>query len=371
LAKLERFGHGGDLVTAAEMFGNQAGFIDFSSNIYPFGPPSIVIETIQEALREPGFPAIAVYPDPELRSLKKKLARLHCVREEMLLPGNGAAELIDLLVAALKPNRVGVLEPAFSEYRLSAHKRKIPVKSVVTSWEQGFIPGADEMEQLIREVDLLFLGRPNNPSGHFITEAQLEEWAILGERFGTILAVDEAFIDFVDRGETRSFISRLTRFPHVAVLRSLTKLFALPGLRLGYVVAEESLIRRLKQMQVCWSVGGLADRVGCAVADYTFYHAYVDQVRRWLAVERKYVSEALRRFTSMEVYPGEANYLLIRTDNTCTSDELQQQLGKRGLLIRDCSMYPGLDERYVRIAMKRREENKALIQALEEILQSG
>lgn len=371
LAKLERFGHGGDLLTAAEMFGCQRDFVDFSSNINPFGPPSVVMETMEKVLREPGLPAIAVYPDPDLRLLRKKLARLHRVSEEMVLPGNGAAELIDLLVAALKPKRVGVVEPAFSEYRLAAQKREIPVQSVITGWEQDFLPKTEEMETLIRDVELLFLGRPNNPSGHFITEGQLEELALLAERFGTILAIDEAFIDFVDQGETRSFISRLSRFPHVAVLRSLTKMFALPGLRLGYAVAGENLIRRMKRMQVCWSVSGLADRIGCAVADPDFYHGYVDEVRRRLVAERKFLCQALRRFASLEVYPGEANYLLIRTIRGRTSEQLQQQLGKRGILIRDCSMYPGLDERYFRIAVKKREDNQVLVQALGELLQEG
>jgi threonine-phosphate decarboxylase len=261
-----------------------------------------------------------------------------------------------------------VIEPAFVEYRLNANKRRIPVDTIITRWEDGFVPEPEEVCRLIRQVDLLFVGLPNNPSGHLLPGKLLERMAEEAQASATWLAVDEAFISLVTNGEERSLIQKIARFPRVIVLRSLTKLFALPGLRLGYVVAEPGLINRLKRMQVSWSVNGLAQRVGWVVAEPHFYAAYVKEAQTWLVRERWDLREALARAFPVRIFPGEANYLLVRIeDGRWTAWRLQQALGERGFLIRDCSMYPGLDKRYFRIAVKRRAENEALVKALADV----
>ncbi|MBA4492800.1 threonine-phosphate decarboxylase CobD [Paenactinomyces guangxiensis] len=371
MGRLERYGHGGDIVTAAEIFAvNGREWIDFSSNIYPYGPPGTVVERLRECLSEPGWTALTRYPDPESRKLKHQIATFHGIDADQVLVGNGAAELIDLLLSVLGPERVGVIEPAFAEYSAAAKKRKMAVTSLITKWEKKFQPSLEEAIQLINQTGLVFVGIPNNPTGHSLSFSFLEEMAAAAVRSGTWLVMDEAFIDFLPDGENRSFIHQIRRFPTTIVVRSMTKFYALPGLRLGYVVAASSVIRQLKRMQTPWSVNSLAQVAGCTVLDQQVNQAFAQQVHNWLREEKAQLKADLERLTWLEVFPGEANYLLLRIQTKkafLSASQLQEELGKRGLLIRDCSMYQGLDERYFRIAVKTRSQNQTLISALTEV----
>lgn len=372
MARLERFGHGGDLMTAAELFGvDVQDFIDFSSNIYPGGPPPTVVERMRELLAEPGLATLTRYPDPDSRKLRRSIASFHDIEPSRVLVGNGAAELIDLIIAVFKPGRVGTIEPAFAEYSGSARKRGIPVFSVITSWENHFCPSLDEVKSVIEESDLLFVGAPNNPTGHLLPLPFLEEMAGFAAQAKKWLVIDEAFIDFVPDGEKRSFVHRVDSFPTTVVIRSMTKFYALPGLRLGYLIASEPVIQKLKQMQVPWSVNALAQEAGCVVLDERIRKDFAREVRVWLSEEKKRLTAELKKLHELELFSGEANYLLLRFREKMgpfTSSRLQKELGKKGFLIRDCSMYPGLNERYFRIAVKTRSANQALVCALHDLL---
>lgn len=183
MVNVERFGHGGDLLSASELYGKSPGeWIDFSSNIYPYGPPPVVKQVIGEAIEEAGMPVFSSYPDPATRKLKQAIGHFHGISPEMALPGNGAAELIDLIIQSLKPRRVGVISPAFAEYSGCAKKRGIPVEHLVTAWEQDFEPEMEELEPLMKRVDLLFVGYPNNPTGHMLPFGKMRELLKLADR---------------------------------------------------------------------------------------------------------------------------------------------------------------------------------------------
>lgn len=371
MAKLERYGHGGDIVTAAEIFGTNAqDFIDFSSNIYPYGPPKAAMERLHGLLSEPGWSLLTRYPDPDSRKLKQAIAAFHQIDAGQILVGNGAAECIDLLISVLQPERVGVIEPAFAEYSVCAKKRKIPVISVITSWDNRFCPSVAETIRLIEQTELVFVGTPNNPTGHLLPFSLLEKMAASAAQAGTWLVLDEAFIDFLPDGEMRSFIHQLHRFPTTIVVRSMTKFYALPGLRLGYLVACASVIQSLKRMQIPWSVNGLAQEVGCVVLDRQVHKAFAEEVVGWLSQEKEWLTAQLKEMGTFELFPGEANYILLRfRENTSTYSApwLQEQLGKKGFLIRDCSMYQGLNERYFRLAVKTRSAHQALVNTLKNL----
>jgi threonine-phosphate decarboxylase len=370
MARLERFGHGGDLDTAVELYGYaKEELLDFSANIYPYGPPQAIVERLQGLLAEPGLRQLTHYPDPDVRKLRRMIANHHRVEWDKVLVGNGGAELIDLVVGVLFPRQVGVLEPAFVEYGDSARKRGIPVQAVIGCWEDGFVPELAEVERLLERCDLVFVGVPNNPTGHLVPREMLKVWAERAAEEKTWLVLDEAFIDFVEGGEERSLIGLLDRYPTTIVIRSLTKFYALPGLRLGYMVAQPEVIQRIKQQQVPWSVNALAQAAGCVALSAEVYEPYVEEVHAWLRETKQELFTQLASIPSLEVFPGLANYLLVRScQEGVTSRFLQDELGRRGVLIRDCSMYAGLDERYFRIAVKKREENIVLIEAMKEVL---
>jgi threonine-phosphate decarboxylase len=283
--------------------------------------------------------------------------------------GNGGAELIDLVIQVFAPSQVGVLEPAFGEYASSATKRNISVQSVTGTWERGFIPNPDDVDQLIHTCQVVFIGFPNNPTGHLLPVSWLERWAQLAADQQTWLIIDEAFIDFVIDEDQYSFIQWLNQYPTTLVIRSMTKFFALPGLRLGYLVGNPNVLRSMKKQQVPWSVNMLAQEAGVIAMSKEVYEGHAAKVHQWLHEEKEKLWKKLNQFSMLEVFPSEVNYFLIRFKNHAyTSQWLQKQLGKKGILIRDCAIYQGLDSRYFRIAIKSPMQNQTLIQTLQEVL---
>ena len=193
------------------------------------------------------------------------------------------------------------------------------------------------------------------------------EWIRRAGRYQTILVVDEAFMDFVEPKEDRSLISRVKEHPQLIVVRSMTKFFSLPGLRLGYLVADEAVISRIRALQVPWSVNGLAQMIGCAVLREEVYRPHARKVSGWLETERETMIRELNRLDGFQVFPGVANYLLVRMSvNGKNVSDLQFDLAREGLLIRSCSNYEGLEDDCFRIAVKKPEQNLLFRQALEE-----
>jgi len=374
MAELERYGHGGDRLTAAERFGGSPeAFLDFSSNIHPLGPPSRVIEALSQTLKGGKPEALTHYPDPMSRRLRDKLAERLSVSPEQLLIGNGAAELIDLAVQVFRPRRVGVVHPCFSEYERAARIHRCSLVSVRAREEHRFVPTEKELCSLTERSDLVFLGYPNNPTGLLLPKPVLERAAAEAARCGTILIVDEAFIDFVPDGEERSLIDRLSSYPTTLILRSMTKFYALPGLRLGYAVGRRDWIERLFRHKIPWSVNAFAQIAGEAALED---EAYQRQAESWGVAEREDLADGLRQTGAVDVFPSETNFLLLRlrtgdAGSFRTSGWLQEQMGRKGILIRDASTFPGLDDRYVRIAVRTRRENERLIAVLRKVWTGG
>jgi threonine-phosphate decarboxylase len=357
---LERYGHGGDVWTAAEAFGvGKELFLDFSSNMNPFGPPPVVEEVIRRHWKD-----IARYPDPAVRELRAKLAGVYGIPAESILVGNGAAELIDLLVQALKPEVTGLAKPSFSEYEEAVRKVGGRIHLIHLHAQDGFLLQREALKEAVRFCDLLFLGHPNNPTGRLVSPELLQ----LARKSGRLLALDEAFIDFVPEEDQVSMIREAADDPNLIVIRSMTKFYAVPGIRLGFMVAHPDLVRRLKKQQVHWSVNFLAQLIGRAVLDE---QEYAVQTRRWLQEERPWLTGRLERL-GLSVVPSATNFLLFSFPpkaglNVKTA---QRYLGERGILIRDASLFPGLDDSYCRIAVRLREENERLLDGLEEAMQS-
>lgn len=354
---LEAYGHGGDLLTARTLYGRND-FLDFSSNMNPYGPPSAVGSIIGSYDRW-----ISAYPDPAVRELRRKLARLNGVDEANILVGNGAAELIDLVVRLLNPARTALAEPAFGEYGDAVRRSGGSVVPIRLREEQRFVLDASQLAALTDLPDLWFLGHPNNPTGQLLPPETLT--ALL--QSGRPAVLDEAFIDFLPDADAHSLIRRAASLNDLYVIRSLTKFYAIPGIRLGYIVARPEAIVALRELQVPWSVNSLAQQIGCAVLDDI---AYADKTRSWLAEELPWLTRRLQEL-SLTVYPGVANYVLVRLPDqgSLSAAALQQAMGRQGVLIRDASHFAGLDHRFVRLAVKAREDNEAMLAILARCLQ--
>lgn len=356
---LEKYGHGGDLWTAAETFGKTRDqFLDYSSNMNPLGPPAVVEQILRDHWRD-----IAAYPDPAVRELRGKLAERYKIPVESILVGNGAAELIDLAVRVLQPAVMAVARPSFSEYEEAAEKIGGHILNVPLHAHHDFELQLSDVEYARAASDLLFLGSPNNPTGRLLSD---QVRACLAKP-GKPVILDEAFIDFCPEEERLTMIRIAAQSSHLMVIRSMTKFYSIPGLRLGFIVAHPEQIRRLQRLQVQWSVNMLAQLVGIGVMKD---HDYEQSTHSWLAKERLWLIGQLQQL-GLQVTPSDTNYILFSLSGLgLRAKELQQEMGQRGILIRDASRFHGLDETYVRVAIRLREHNERLIAALRDSLEA-
>lgn len=358
---LEVYGHGGDLETASLKYGIAPnGFTDFSANINPLGPPPGLMDRLKEAL-----PGVVRYPDPGHRTLTSLLAQRNHVQEASIVIGNGAAENMALALLAISPKMVGIVEPCFSEYATLSRQFGSEVRSVFGTEERAFKAAVEDVERLIADSDLVFIGQPNNPNGVQYGLDELRFFADAGERYETYVVLDEAFIDFIPASERQSLLPELERYKYVILIRSMTKFYAIPGLRLGYAIAHPQLATVMADKQVSWSVNLLALIAGehCLAASEEYEATTIALVTQ----QREFLRERLNRI-GCTTWPGEANFLLVRLPVGWTATGMQEALGRRGILVRSCAMYPGLSDRDIRIAVKNSEDNGKLLTEMEHVM---
>jgi len=351
--------HGGNSVEIAQQLGiAPEALLDFSANINPLGLSARVKSLITTHLE-----LIERYPDVEYRHLHQALASANHCDVEQVIAGNGATELIYGLVRALSPRSAMLLVPGFAEYRRALAQQGCRVIEYRLEESQGFQPDQQLLEAVRQQrPDCLFIATPNNPTGLMPDAQLLNELAELCETSQIALIVDEAFIDFLPQGS--SLAARLVHSNYLYLLRSLTKFFAIPGLRLGYLLSgNRATIRHLKDNREPWSINGLASLVGQHLLTDD---DYINLSHQYIARQREYLWHALKQFTSLVVWQPTANYLFFK----CTHQHinLKSALLAQRILIRHCENYPGLDSHFYRVAVRREDENRQLIQALSQIL---
>lgn len=352
---MERYTHGGDLLTAQTRCGGA--ILDFSANLNPLGMPARVRRAAEEAVAGAGH-----YPDPYCRVLTAGLARRDGVGRSQVLCGNGAADLIFRLAVALMPRRALVTAPTFSEYEQALAAVGCAVEHYRLAPERDFDLPETFPDGLDQGLDLVFLCNPNNPTGRPIQPALLEKiLAVCAER-SIRLVVDECFLELTDGGPELGLTDWLERYPNLLLLRAFTKSYAIPGLRLGYCLsADTTLLDRLSRCAQPWSVSAPAQAAGAAALEEPDWPA---RARALLQVERRVLAARLAAL-GLDVVPGAANYLLFRAPGVT---DLKERLVERGILIRACANYPGLGPDYYRTAVRTGEENGRLLEALREVL---
>ena len=320
----------------------------------PFGPPASVKHTLLRYAEN-----IGRYPDPAVRGLRAKLADQHRIDEQSILVGNGAAELIDLVVRSIHPAVTGLAMPCFGEYEDAVRKISGRIVPIMLSADDDFELSLMSIHQsMAASAPFYIFGSPNNPTGRIIHPSLIIQLI----RDGATVVVDEAFIDFLPDESSYSLLREASVNERLFVIRSMTKFYSIPGIRLGYIVGAPERIRALRQLQVPWSVNSLAQQIGEAVLDEQEYAA---NTLSWLQEERPYLINELERL-GIEVVPSVTNYMLVRLPNLpgLSAASLQREMGYRGILIRDASHFTGLDHRYCRFAIKLRSDNERLLSVL-------
>lgn len=350
-------GHGGEIFALSEE--ERAQLIDFSVNINPLGlSPRGRAAVLSDFEREAGR-----YPDSECRELKQAVRAHYGVREESVTCGNGATELMYALVRALRPSAVYVPAPSFSEYRFAAEAASVPVHSFLLDRDRGFAPADLGFLSSLPMRPLLYLGNPNNPDGQILPKSLFAKFVSAVEARDGWLVIDESFIDFLDA--SASFRTEIDRHPQVVILLSLTKFYAVPGLRIGAAFSSPELARRLAGELCPWNVNGPAQRyISEALRD----EPYIEASRAYVQEERRRMETALRDLPGLAVWEGSVNFFLLRLTDGRNGAALAQALRPHHLKIRECGNYEGLDETFVRIAVRRREENDRMLAALKEVL---
>lgn len=350
--------HGGNTLEAARALGVSPDLLtDFSANINPQGMP----ESLKRAIIE-NLSLAECYPDVEYRALHAALARHHNVPSDWVVAGNGETELIFNLVQHLAPKRALLLTPGFAEYRRALRRVGCEIVDFALDEASGWQPDEQLLNALTPEIDCLFLCTPNNPTGLMPDEKLLSAIAQRCQSMNIALIVDEAFLDFMP--DTPGFIPRISEFSRLYVLRSLTKFFAIPGLRLGYLVSSEtSTTGQIRSRREPWTINAFAALAGEVILEDK---NYIEASHGWLKAEQPRFFGLLNTLEGITVWPPRANYIFLRCDVHAL--DLQQALLTHLILIRSCANYPGLDGRYYRVAIKSREDNDLLVSALRKVL---
>ncbi len=343
--------HGGDVYSARQKMKQEP--LDFSANINPMGMPPGAVRAAADALQQ-----CTQYPDPLCRELRAALAAYEGIPAEQIVCGNGAADLIFRIVAATHPQRALLLEPTFAEYEQALRSMDCSIAYFPLQESEGFVLPEAFLQQLTPEINLLFLCNPNNPTGRTVSPALLQEIWKRCEEAGILLVVDECFNEFLEHPEQNTLKGVLKTGANSVILKAFTKSFAMPGLRLGYgLCGNRDLAERIFSCGQPWGVSIPAQAAGVAALQE---QGYLERMRRLIQTERRWLSENLARL-GLCVFPSEANYILFRTE---TEISLRERMEQRGVLIRACGNYRGLDDRYYRIAVRGHDENERLIAAL-------
>ncbi|MGI6011058.1 MAG: pyridoxal phosphate-dependent aminotransferase [Ruminococcus sp.] len=337
--------HGGDIYRHPHV-------LDFSSNINPLGTPKSVVDAAAESLNR-----LSNYPDIGYTELKRALADYEKQPESNIICGNGAAELIFSLVFALRPKKAVLPAPTFAEYgqaleAIACEIISYPMKKLRLD--------EDIFSFLTEDIDLLFLCNPNNPTGFLTEQSFLLRILEHCRKKGIFLVADECFLDFVDDGEKYSLKPMVKDCDSLFLLKAFTKRYAMAGIRLGYGISGNGeLLTAMGRVTQPWNVSIPAQAAGVAALKE---REYVKKAQALVREERDYLKKEMARL-GLQVYDSQANYIFFQGPS-----DLYERCLEEGILIRDCSNYPGLGRGYFRTAVKNHRENIQLIAVLEKVL---
>lgn len=349
--------HGGKVLSFAKQLAVPPDTIlDFSASINPLGISPSARRAVHDAMK------LAVhYPEIGSPALCEALAEYHSIPAGTLSVANGSTELIHLIPRLFRRamGRALIIAPAFSEYANSLFLAGWKFNYLTLNHEEGFaLNTADLATELAKGYDICFFSNPGNPTGRIYTLEEIETVYRLCKSSGCFFVLDEAFIDFSEEYSSKFLIPVSDSG---VILRSMTKFFGFPGIRVGYAIASTEVTARIKRFLPTWNVGVIQQAAALAALSDTKH------CRRTMEIvekERRALFSSLSGLPGLTVFEGSANYLLLRIDSGLTAGKLQHELLKELVLIRDCSDFEGLDNRFFRVAVKGREENKKLLQAI-------
>jgi threonine-phosphate decarboxylase len=361
LRTLTPYFHGGNVWEFSETYGVPVDeMIDFSISTNPFGAPETALESIRGHLN-----LVKHYPDPDPEWLLEALAKSAGVKPNNVILGNGSTELIYLFNEVfLEDGYEAVIPvPSFSEYKAAIEKFGGNMIFLRCDSSKNFQLNVKELENTIsKKTRVIFLCNPNSPTGVLYDKADILRIIRFAAERNVLVFLDEDYIDFVNDGKRYSMAEYVNEYNNLFVLRSLTKFFGLAGLRIGYGIGASELVNAMNNVKMPWSINSLAMfATEAAINDVEF----IKKSRLLVSQSRKEMLEMFKSVPWLKVHPSETNFLLVEIiRGDLTSTQIKEALAKKGLLIRDCKDFDGLDNRFFRVTIRRPEENKNLIEQI-------
>ncbi len=356
--------HGAEVLVAAEQSGLlPQEILDFSSSVNPLGPSKKALEAAKDA-----FNQIAAYPDSNCNELRQVIASHYGLSKNNVVVGNGSTELMYLFAEAFlkKGEKAVIPAPTFGEYESAVCKTG--EKTKFSKLGKNFVINSDLFRRDMAGAKIVFLCNPNNPTSMLISKETLTDIIEQAMKQDTVVFLDEDFLEFVEDEKALTMIGKIKKYPNLFILRSFTKIFGLTGLRVGYGIANEEIINVLSCAKIPWNVNCLAQAAAvAALGDEEHLRVTRDLIKN----EKAWLQSEFGKFGSFKFSAPDANFFFINIRNSdLTATELKNKMLQQGMLIRDCTSFKGLDEFYVRIAVKTHAENERLIDALKRIVKA-
>jgi threonine-phosphate decarboxylase len=351
-----------DIVPIDRVHGGAAakGIIDFSASVNPLGPPQTALDEYHATAA-----AIASYPPPYSERLTARIAEWLGISSEELIVGNGSTQLIHLFARVYQPRFPYVAIPTFSEFANAIALSGCRPYALQLSRQHEYTIRVEDVQRAMHHrAQAVFIGRPNSPTGSMVTLGVAQEIARECERFHAFCVFDEAFIDFAGRDESAIELIRTVperRRKGLVVIGSLTKIFAIPGLRVGFLVGPPEIVRELRSHLEPWSLNVVAERV--ALACLAEADQFARRTREWLRSERSYLVDQLSAIGCLPVFRSAANFLMLQVDEPVAVGTFGEFMLMNGIAVRDLRTMPGCEPGFYRVAVLRREANDRLVDA--------
>lgn len=358
--------HGGNIYKTAKEYGiGQDEILDYSANINPLGVPESVRKNIISTMDK-----LTNYPDPECTDLKAGISAYVGIPQENIIVGNGASEIIFLLFEALEIKSLLLPAPTFAEYAKAAQRLKVEIKYFEMKEEDDFRLNVESlMESITEGMDAILLCNPNNPTSKLVSKAGLLTLLEYAKTKNIVVILDEAFIELTCEGTGSSMAEYIPLYDKLFIVRAFTKLFAIPGLRLGYGVGDREIIRKMWHKKMPWSVNSFACSLGNIFSEE---QAYLHKTALWLAAEKERFYAELCKLEKLKVFEPQANFILLKIlEEGLSSSQLRDRFARKGILIRDASNFTFLNDSYIRIAVKDRESNERFMRVVRKVMYDG
>ncbi len=353
-------GHGGNIYAVAQQLGcRPEEIVDMSSNINPLGMPPGLEEHLHHHLHR-----IGALPEPDAAGAKHQMAGLLGVASHRIIAGNGTTHFIHAACPALDAQRALIVGPTYSDYADACRMHRVPADHFLARAEDAFEVNLGLLERAVGGYDVVFICNPNNPTGHLIPQSQLQ--ALCKANPETHFIIDESYLPFATDGDRLTMMSSQPK--NVSVLWSVSKIFGVPGLRAGFLIARQETISRFERFMQPWSLNALAQ------AAVEFLGTEMAAVQDFIVTTRRYIKDEHRKFRNAIVsygplvpYPSETSYILMSLPTGLEADALYHRMAERRILIRDCHNFHGLSHHYIRVALKDPEANRRAASCLLEL----